>query len=276
VNDIAYSYRYTGSSSLHDGLLGPCTFGGSALRRHSDQPLFLAGFVTRPAVVATGLRAVAKVAATKCYRPDQPRQRDPVVTCNGDRLRFESFSGCCGVCSRLDILDVGTTNVDVGERLQRLLVNVGEHDPLRLAVGSRQLAAATTRRNCHRAAGRSSVPMAARPRGGSGDHSRFRPSAELNSSAAGRFLRSLGAARQDGGGSWVLVSNGVSRLSTRPRPGVVWVCGPRRLESLFPLLRYATRLRLYGPAVTTTSGPSSSAWELRHPARDSSWSGHRN
>jgi hypothetical protein len=75
VNDIAYSYRYTGSSSLRDGLLGLCTFGGSALRRHSDQPLFLAGFVTRPAVVATGLRAVAKVAATKCYRPDQPPAR---------------------------------------------------------------------------------------------------------------------------------------------------------------------------------------------------------
>jgi hypothetical protein len=27
----------------------------------------------------------------------------PVVTCNADRLRFESFSGCCGVHARLDL-----------------------------------------------------------------------------------------------------------------------------------------------------------------------------
>lgn len=45
-----------------------------------------------------------------------------MVTGNGDRLRFESFSGCGGVYARLDVLGEaldgdevghGTTNVDV-------------------------------------------------------------------------------------------------------------------------------------------------------------------
>lgn len=30
---------------------------------------------------------------------------DPIVTAGGDRLRFESFSGCCGVYARLDVLN---------------------------------------------------------------------------------------------------------------------------------------------------------------------------
>ncbi len=33
--------------------------------------------------------------------------RDPVVTSHEDRLRFESFSGCCGVYARLDVLPGG-------------------------------------------------------------------------------------------------------------------------------------------------------------------------
>ena len=54
--------------------------------------------------------------------------RDPVVTSNDDRLRFESFSGCGGVHARLDLLPdaldeapraSGTTNVDFSSRCGR-------------------------------------------------------------------------------------------------------------------------------------------------------------
>jgi len=31
-------------------------------------------------------------------------QRDPVITCDGEGLRFEGFSACCGVYARLDLL----------------------------------------------------------------------------------------------------------------------------------------------------------------------------
>lgn len=75
-----------------------------------------------------------------------------MVTCNGDRLRFESFSGCCGVYARLDVLsaaldgqvhDRGTTNVDVNGPLREALARVAGADPLHLAVGPDELAVTT-------------------------------------------------------------------------------------------------------------------------------------
>jgi len=91
-------------------------------------------------------------ATTHCYNPQLPALRDPVVTCGGDRLRFESFSGCCGVYARLDVLsdaldgeviDRGTTNVDAGGPLREALARVGGADPLRLTVGPDELAVTT-------------------------------------------------------------------------------------------------------------------------------------
>ena len=55
---------------------------------------------------------------------------DPVVTSGGGMLRFEGFSSCCGVYSRVDLrpeaFDVdlrgkGTTNVDFNERMRTAL-----------------------------------------------------------------------------------------------------------------------------------------------------------
>ncbi|MFC7110966.1 hypothetical protein ACFQQB_67560 [Nonomuraea rubra] len=86
--------------------------------------------VTQAAPAAASLLGVADVALARYHQP-QSRPgwvRDPVVTCNGDRLRFESFSACGGVYARLDLLngaldgevfDRGTTNVDVNAPLRR-------------------------------------------------------------------------------------------------------------------------------------------------------------
>src|SRR4029453_9387031 len=69
-----------------------------------------------------------------------------------DRLRFESFSGCCGVYARLDVLPAGidgeivahgTTNVDVNLPLQRALTRVGRSDPMHVAVGPDDLTVTT-------------------------------------------------------------------------------------------------------------------------------------
>jgi hypothetical protein len=63
---------------------------------------------------------------------------DPVVTSNGDRLRFESFSGCCGVHARLDLLPealaeppltCGSTNVDFNELMRAALGGVAVTGP---------------------------------------------------------------------------------------------------------------------------------------------------
>jgi hypothetical protein len=75
-------------------------------------PRFFDGFLGHPEQTATALLAVARVARTRFYVPPGMlpailRAADPVVTSNGDRLRFESFSACCGVHARLGVLSAG-------------------------------------------------------------------------------------------------------------------------------------------------------------------------
>jgi hypothetical protein len=135
--DTAYSYAYQRPSAFHEatGRLGLETSGGHALAAPASHPRFFTGFLAQPGAAAAGLLAVARVAGERyavagAQLGGAPRFADPVVTCNGDGLRFESFSGCCTVYARLDVLsealdgevhDRGTTNVDVNESLRRAL-----------------------------------------------------------------------------------------------------------------------------------------------------------
>ena len=66
------------------------------------------------------LLVLSDVVRTHFFLP-QPALLDPVVTSNEAMLRFEGFSGCCGVYARVDLpaeafdSDIqgrGTTNVD--------------------------------------------------------------------------------------------------------------------------------------------------------------------
>ncbi len=91
------------------------------------------------------------MAATRYYQRQLAASLDPVVTAGGDRLRFESFSGCGGVYARLDVLAPGldgdevghgTTNVDVNNP-REALSRIGTDDPLHLRVGPEELAVTT-------------------------------------------------------------------------------------------------------------------------------------
>ena len=145
------TYRYLASSTLGRGALALQTSGGPA-----PNPRFFTGFLTTPQAAAVGLLAVAEVARTRYHRPVSPASLDPVVTGSRDRLRFESFSGCCGVYARLDalpagldgdVVEHGTTNVDVNTPLREALTPTQLHrilrrpsDPLQpLTLGHRHL-----------------------------------------------------------------------------------------------------------------------------------------
>jgi hypothetical protein len=72
------------------------TSGGTTSAGAADHPYFFRGFLGHAEQAAAGLLAVAKVARTRYYTPPGMlaailRAADPVVTSNGDRLRFESF-----------------------------------------------------------------------------------------------------------------------------------------------------------------------------------------
>ena len=117
-----------------------------------EHPQFFSGIVARPEVVAAGVLTVADVAATTYLDLSALAMRDPVVTASGDRLRFESFSGCNGVHVRFDLLAegiasgevaFGTTNVDINQPLRSALAALPRYDLLHLAVGAESLRVST-------------------------------------------------------------------------------------------------------------------------------------
>ncbi len=274
----AQSYRYLRLSALvtdPDGAdLCLETSGGSTASGQAANPRFFAGFLTEPEQAAKGLLSVAAVARARYYVPMTAQRLqeilDPVVTSNGDRLRFESFSGCCGVYARLDVLDGGldgdlldrgTTNVDVNLPLRDALARVGGGEPLHLSVGPDDVTVTTLDDSVVER----KVTLPTRWLRGFAEVQASAATmdlrAEIDAVEARRFLRALpkGSNR---GALWAVPAGRTLRLTTRPAPGAVCIAGPERLENLAPLLRFATALRVHGPVVGAGSPAVPSAWEL--------------
>ncbi|MFJ8649313.1 SWIM zinc finger family protein [Streptomyces sp. NPDC093546] len=275
VQALAYSRPSALESSQAGRLLGLETSGGLTPTGAEAHPRFFSGFVTSPQIAARGLLAVADVAAARYYQRLRPASLDPVVTGNGDRLRFESFSGCGGVYARLDVLSEGldgaetghgTTNVDVNNPLREALSRLTGEDPLHLRVGPEELAVTTL----DGAVVEKKVPLPDRWLRGFAEAqvacAGFDLRAELSAAEAVRFLRSLprtavgGAAR---GPLWVVPAGKTLRPTTRPVPGAVCLPGPERLVALQRVLRHATALRVYGPVADGAA--TASAWEVALP-----------
>ncbi len=266
---------YLRDSALTEEGLQLETAGGSGPAGVLVHPRFFAGFVVEAEPVAKGLLAVAAVARARYFVPMTAATKaailDPVVTCDGAGLQFESFSACCGAYARLavsadgldgDLLERGTTNVDVNAPLQTALARVGGQDPLHLAVGPDAL----TVRTLEAEVTESQVVLPQRWLRGFAEApvvlSGMALRAEVGTTEARRFLRALprGSSRAV---LWVLAAGRSLRLTTRPVAGAVCLAGPQRLEQLQGLLRHATALRVYGPEVH--GGPAASAWELVLP-----------
>jgi hypothetical protein len=189
------------------------------------------------------------------------------VTSNRDRLRFESFSACCGVYARFDalpgsldgtVIDSGTTNVDFNPPMREALARVGGLEPLHLQVGEdvvvRTLDTEVTEKK---------VPLPERWLKGFAEvhlaSATAAPAFEVGAAEARRFLRALPST-----GSrkpvWVVRTGDGLRLTTRPTSGGVPLSGPERLKPLEPLLRFARALRGY--AAPHDEQGSTGVWEL--------------
>ncbi|WP_372343164.1 SWIM zinc finger family protein [Streptomyces sp. KL116D] len=270
----AVTYRRPSAleSSAGSSLLGLETSRGATPSGPQDHPRFFAGFLTAPQVASAGLLAVADVAAARYYQRQLRASLDPVVTGSGDRLRFESFSGCGGVYARLDVLAEGldgdevrhgTTNVDVNNPLREALSRIGCDDPLHLRVGPEELAVTTL----DGPVVEKKVPLPDRWLRGFAEAqviaAGFELRAELPAADAVRFLRSL--PRSSGRGArWVVPAGRSLRPTTRAVPGAVCLPGPERLVALQRVLRHATALRVYGP-VAASDAAVASAWEAVLP-----------
>jgi hypothetical protein len=255
---VAYTRPSALESAASGRRLGLETSRGATPTGIEDHPRFFAGFLTSPQMAAAGLLAVADVAAARYYQRQLAASLDPVVTGNGDRLRFESFSGCGGVYARLDVLESGldgdevghgTTNVDVNNPLREALSRIGTDDPLHLRVGPEEMAVTTL----DGPVVEKKVPLPDRW---------LRGFAEAQVIAAGFDLRAArGASR---GAGWVVPAGRGLRPTTRPVPGAVCLPGPERLIALQRVLRHATALRVYGPPVSGDA-TAAGAWEAVLP-----------
>jgi len=275
VSGTEIVYRYDIPSELRadagQSELALATSGGVTQAGPAVHPRFFSGLLTEPAVAAAGMLAVAAVARASYFTAMSVVRllRDPVVTSNGDRLRFESFSGCCGVHARLDLLPAalegapavsGTTNVDFNDPMRAALAGTAAGGALLLTVGTGEVSVTT-------AAGsvtERKVPLPQRWLKGLGEVQALarsmRLAGELGAIEARRCLRAL--PRQARRPLWVIPSGGAFRLAVAPRPGAVCLAGAHRLAELHPLLRFTRRLRAYGPSVSAGSLPVPSAWEL--------------
>ncbi|MFJ4667107.1 winged helix-turn-helix transcriptional regulator [Kitasatospora purpeofusca] len=279
MSQSAHAYAYLRPSAVLDGAAGRSlaleTSGGATPLGDAAHPRFFAGFLAEPAPAAAALLAVADVAAARYYQPQLRASLDPVVTANGDRLRFESFSGCCGVYARLDVLAAGldgdaighgTTNVDVNNPLREALTRIAPAEPLHLAVGPDALEVTTF----DGPVVEKKVPLPERWLRGFAETqvtaAGFDLRAELPAAEAVRFLRSLPRGGRAGARTvqWVVLAGRTLRPTTRPVAGAVCLPGPERLAALQRVLRHARALRIYGPPVVG-DGATASAWEVELP-----------
>jgi hypothetical protein len=240
-----------------------------------DVPVFFDGFAEHPAETAQALLCVARVARTRFYEPPgmvaaRLAAADPVVTAESDRLRFESFSACCGVHARFDLdergMDVsectaGTTNVDFNPPMREALARVTRRDPLRLTVGAHAVEVHTLDADVIERR----VPLPQRWVKGFGEVqvalAGAQPLLELDAVQAQRFLRGLPRGNAGHATMWAEPGTGVPRLATTRRRGAVCVTAPNRLRALEPLARFCTGLSAHGDS--EAGEPTSVAWVLK-------------
>lgn len=276
--ELEYRYRQPSTVCEIAGTraLALATAGGKA-----PNPHFFSGFVENPKLIAQALLSVAEVARTRYFDPGAAaRSRDPVVTANESVLRFESFSGCNGVYSRLDVddsaldgtfADWGTTNVDVNQPMRTALAGIGPGEPLRMAVGADELVVDTIDESVVE----KKVPLPERWVRGFAEVSVVATSMvlvqELPSGAARKLLRDLPRLKERGA-SWIRFGAGGFRATRAPGPDDVCLAGPFRLRSLQRLIPHVTGLRIYAPPPAmrlgvggrpgTERAAQASAWEV--------------
>ncbi|WP_344805869.1 SWIM zinc finger family protein [Microlunatus ginsengisoli] len=240
-----------------------------------DPSLFFDGFLLHAEQAAVALLQLAKVARTRFYLPPSMvaariAAADPVVTASADRLRFESFSLCCGVAARFDALSGGldrppasngTTNVDLNPPVRDLLADVRGDEPLHLAVGTNVTVTTMTASVVeHR------VPLSTRwVRGFAEAQASSAALARRFTVPAGqarRFVRGLPATSGSRSVLYVIQGRDGLRLTATSQAGSVPLGGANRLRTIEPLLGYADSLTVYGPA---TPGSGVSSWQVDLP-----------
>jgi hypothetical protein len=271
---VRATYRYFGPSEIvtgkSDERVRLATSGGAA-----EHPILFSGFLTRPRLAAGLLLAVSKVAATRFYTPVATtnalvRAADPVVTSDGQQLRFESFSACTGVYARADLLGdaiddgflgAGTTNVDFNPPMRAALARVGGTTAAHLSVGLDEVSLSTLRETVTER----KVDLPDRWLRGFAEvqlvQAGMVPRVEMQAIATKRFLSTLARTHRRGLW-WAVPARGTLELAQAPAPGAIRIAGLERLWLLADHARHATGLRVW---TSDRDDAPACAWELDLP-----------
>lgn len=267
---VDFTYKYPFASILAvtgDKKLKLATSGGGM-----ENPYFFKGKLCYPRRTAELMLAVSLVSRTRFYSPTEIRERilaaaDPVVTSGGDRLRFESFSVCCGVYCRLDLkpsaldgewVGRGTTNVDFNAPMRSALATLLDSEKVGLNVGSDRVELERD----HETLVEKKVKLPVRWLKGFVEvqsyQSQLKQKMEVSPLELRQLLRTIPqqVTWQRGSVSYVVPAGRGLRLSQREAPNSVCVGAPGRLKLLEDLLRHARTVRIYAG----TDGVS--GWEL--------------
>ncbi|BBO32545.1 SWIM zinc finger family protein [Lacipirellula parvula] len=261
---LDFTYKYPFASAVGDAERGFGLTLATCGPRH-EHPYFFEGRLRSPREMADMLLVLSDVVRTHFFLP-RPALLDPVVTSSEAMLRFEGFSGCCGVYARADLpaeafeSDLqgrGTTNVDFNNPMRTALARLRDHDDARLSVGgdSVELASGDQR------VVEKKVKLPVRWIKGFSEVQLYQPTMSLRMEAsaaeARQFIRSLPRSAVPKQICYVTQSGKTLRLSQRVARGAIPFAGTHRVKILEPLLNSAKSLRIWADDESGVSG-----WEV--------------
>ena len=249
---LDFTYRFAFPSAVGETERGFC-LRLATCGAQQEQPYFFDGRLLAPRETGEMLLVLSDVVRTHFFLP-RPMLLDPVVTSNEAMLRFEGFSGCCGVYARVDILAEafhtdylgrGTTNVDFNNPMRAALSRLRDHDDARLAVGADGVELSKGGDTVVE----TKVKLPIRWIKGFNEVQIYQPTMSLKIDVPGaearRFVRSLPRSGPAKKPSFVTQTGKTIRLSQRATKGAVQFHGTHRVRVLEPLMNTAKSLRIW-------------------------------
>ncbi|NLH16120.1 MAG: SWIM zinc finger family protein [Phycisphaerae bacterium] len=233
---------------------------------NQEHPYFFHGKLRNPRCIGDMLLVLSDI-VTRHFFLRSPVLRDPVVTSSETMLRFEGFSGCCGVYARADFLPEafqsdlqarGTTNVDFNNPMRAALTRLRSQENVQLSVGREEVAISRSGDTVVE----KKVKLPIRWIKGFSEVQAYlpilAPMFEIDAHEARQFIRSLPRGSAPKQPTYVAQAQRSLRLSFRPSAGAIRLQGLDRIRVLEPLLGSAKGLRVWADNESGVSG-----WEVQ-------------
>lgn len=265
---IDFTYKYPFASSIGDFEKG---FGLklATCGANQEHPHFFEGKMLQPKIIGDTLLVLSDIVRTHFFLPRLPLM-DPVVTSNEKAIRFEGFSGCCGVYGRVDlkpeafdadILNRGTTNVDFNNPMRSALNRLKDREEAFLSVGEDEVVISKSEERVVE----KKVKLPIRWIKGFSEVNAYQPTLktiyEVSGAEARKFINSLPSGPGPKRPTYVEMWGKSLRISPREKKDTVQICGTNRIRIISPLMSSAKSMRIWYSEEYGISG-----WEIINDA----------